>query len=401
MKIKRILIMATGLLLAGNLFVSRAQTPDSLELRRSIIAEARYLKSIYKADEAMEKLAGLIRQDVFDEEVLSELADCHFQNGSYESAGTLYSMLSSRSPENILYRLKQMQSFYRLKSYSLAIQTGRSILQKDSIPAVISLTGDAFSQMDQPDSALWFYRRAIALRPGNERTVTKALQILLYKKEYDDAISVAGDFLAENPDNTSVTPLQGLAFYRKGDYKSAIRVYQRQVDIGNDIYPVHYYLGQSYWNTKDYRRADEELLAAWQIDSTDVNLAYSIAALRSDASLFFDRDIKPWLDKAWDMVQPDPSMMYRLHRQYATGYYAKENMDKAITHFKEAYRYNPKYISALSSIAYCYEFKKEYKAALEWYEKYLALTTPGSKGYDFAMESIAYIKGKLFMEVDE
>lgn len=75
----------TGLLL-GSLCVVHAQTQDSLDLRKGILAEARYLKSIYKTDEAIEKLSELVKPEGFDEDVLSELADCHFQSGDYESA---------------------------------------------------------------------------------------------------------------------------------------------------------------------------------------------------------------------------------------------------------------------------------------------------------------------------
>jgi hypothetical protein len=41
---------------------------------------------------------------------------------------------------------------------------------------------------------------------------------------------------------------------------------------------------------------------------------------------------------------------------------------------------------------------KEYAKALEWYEKYLKVARPGSKGYEFAADNVAYIKSELFME---
>ena len=391
----------TGLLL-GSLCALHAQTPDSLDLRKGILAEARYLKSIYKTDEAIEKLSELVKPEGFDEDVLSELADCHFQSGDYESAAGTYFLLSSRAPDNVLYKIRQMQTYARLKAWPQSIQAGREILQLDSIPAVLSFIGDSFRQMESADSALWYYRRSLAMRPMNESVVAKAVNVLIGKGDYDGAISLTGAFLAEDPDNTLVAPLKGLSYYRKGDYESAISVFQRQEDIGNDTYPIHYYLGQSYWHTKVMYRAEEELLTAWQIDSSDVNLAYSIAAVKSDGYGPFEKEVKPWLDKAWEMIQPDPATMSRLHQQYGLGYYRRQDSwDKAIEHYKEAYRYNPKFISALSTIAYCYEIKKEYKHALEWYEKYLKVATPGSQGYEFATKSIDYLKGELFMEENE
>ena len=391
----------TGLLL-GSLCALHAQTPDSLDLRKGILAEARYLKSIYKTDEAIERLSELVKPEGFDEDVLSELADCHFQSGDYESAAGTYFLLSSRAPDNVLYKIRQMQTYARIKAWPQSIQAGREVLQLDSIPAVLSFIGDSFRQMESADSALWYYRRSLAMRPMNESVVAKAVNVLIGKGDYDGAISLTGAFLAEDPDNTLVAPLQGLSYYRKEDYESAISVFQRQEDIGNDTYPIHYYLGQSYWHTKVMYRAEEELLTAWQIDSSDVNLAYSIAAVKSDGYGPFEKEVKPWLDKAWEMIQPDPATMSRLHQQYGLGYYRRQDSwDKAIEHYKEAYRYNPKFISALSTIAYCYEIKKDYKHALEWYEKYLKVATPGSQGYEFATKSIDYLKGELFMEENE
>lgn len=397
----RKLSFITGLLL-GSLCVVHAQTQDSLDLRKGILAEARYLKSIYKTDEAIVKLSELVKPEGFDEDVLSELADCHFQSGDYESAAGTYFLLSSRAPDNVLYKIRQMQTYARIKAWPQSIQAGREVLQLDSIPAVLSFIGDSFRQMESADSALWYYRRSLAMRPMNESVVAKAVNVLIGKGDYDGAISLTGAFLAEDPDNTLVAPLEGLSYYRKGDYESAISVFQRQEDIGNDTYPIHYYLGQSYWHTKVMYRAEEELLTAWQIDSSDVNLAYSIAAVKSDGYRPFEKEVKPWLDKAWEMIQPDPATMSRLHQQYGLGYYRRQDSwDKAIEHYKEAYRYNPKFISALSTIAYCYEIKKDYKHALEWYEKYLKVATPGSQGYEFATKSIEYLKSELFMEENE
>ena len=371
--------------------------------RDSVLTEARYLKSIFRTDDAIEMLSALVQPGTMDETVLAELADCHFQSGAYEDAAGSYFMLSSLRPDNILYKLRLMQATYRLKAYPQSIQAGQAVLQLDSIPAVVSYVGDAFNQMEQADSALWYYRRALAMKPMNKSVLSKAMGILLSKEDYDGAVSICEPFLAEDPDNTTIAPLKGLALYRKGDYESAVTVFQRQQDIGNDSYPIHYYLGQSYWHTQVIYRAEKELETAWQIDSSDVNLAYSIAAVKldykSESYRPFDAEVKPWLDKAWDMIQPDPAIASRIHQQYGLGYSRKQDsIDKAIEHYKEAYRLNPKLISNLSTIAYCYEKKKDYKQALKWYEVYLKFARPGSKGYEFATKSVEYIKGELFME---
>ena len=367
--------------------------------RDSVLTQALYLKSIYRTDDAIDMLSTLVQPGAMDDAVLSELADCHFQSGDYESASGTYFLLSLRAPDNILYKIRLMQAYFRLKAFPQSVQAGRDILQLDSIPAVVSYVGDAFRQMEQADSALWYYRKALALKPMNESVVAKAVNILITKADYDGAVAVMEPFLSEDPDNTTIAPLKGLALYRKGDYEGAVQAFQRQEDIGNDSYPIHYYLGQSYWHTQVTYRAEKELIAAWQIDSSDVNLAYSIAAVKLEAYRSFDNEIKPWLDKAWEMIQPDPALASRIQQQYGLAYYRRQDSwDKAIEHYKEAYRYNPKFISALSTIAYCYEVKKDYKQALQWYEKYLEVARPGTQGYEFATKSVTFLKGELFME---
>jgi tetratricopeptide (TPR) repeat protein len=97
-------------------------------------------------------------------------------------------------------------------------------------------------------------------------------------------------------------------------------------------------------------------------------------------------------------VQPSPALMGQIHKTYALEYYKMQDLDNAIEHYKEAYRYNPSYISAVSTIAYCYEQKKDYRQAKDWFERYLKLAKPGSKGYTFAEKELQYINAELFME---
>ena len=392
---KSAIVALLAVLVSGT---ASAQEALSVLGREEALKEARYLKSIFKIDEAVGKLSPYVSPVNFDEEVFSELADCHFQNGDYESAAGTYFLLTSHSPQNIQYKVRQMQTYYRMKAYAQSAEAGKAILQLDTIPAVAAFVGDSFNQVNQLDSALTYYRLSLSLKPLNESVVSKASRILLSRKDYDGAIGMADEYLALDPDNQTVAPIKGLAHYSKNEYVPAIEVFSRQEELGNDSYPVHYYLGQCYWHTEVMYKAQEELLAAWQIDSSDVNLAYSIAAVKSESNRSFKKEVKPWLDKAMEMLSPDPVILSRLHQQYGLGAFNANDWPEAILHYKEAYRLNPALISAVSTVAYCYEQQKDYKTALEWYEKYLKLAKPGTRGHDFATQSVKFLKGELFME---
>ena len=221
---------------------------DSVELRTAALRQARYLKSIYKTDAAIEALSPFVMPGHLDEEVLAELADCHFQSGDYQTAAGTYVLLSTLAPDNLLYKVRQMQTAYRLKAFEQSAQAGKAILQRDSIPAIAELVGDSFNQLNLPDSALSYYNIALAVKPLSENAVSKASKILLSRKDYDGALGLAESFLALAPDNMTVAPVKGLALYSKEDYAGAIEVFERQKEVGNDSYSVHFYLGQSYWD---------------------------------------------------------------------------------------------------------------------------------------------------------
>ncbi|MBO5595677.1 MAG: tetratricopeptide repeat protein [Bacteroidales bacterium] len=368
------------------------------ENRNEIIAQSRYLRSVLKTDEAVELLSTLVTPERMDVEVLSELADCHFQSGNYEDAAGLYNMLSLVNPGNLLFKLRKMQIFYRVKAWPQAVEAGKEVLALDSIPAVLGYVGDGFKQLNQADSALWYYRRSLALKPQNATTVSKVFDILLGREAYDQAIDLTDKYLTDDPDNPVVAPLGGLARYRKGAYDAAADIFERQLELGNDTYPIHYYLGQSYWHTTRAYRADKELLTAWQMDSSDVNLAYSIAALRADLHLPF-QEIKPWLDRAWEMSQPDNNMLYLLHRMYAQGMgKSPKTMSQAIDHYREAYRLNPKYKNALLQMGYLYETLSDRQKAISYYERYLKESDPENTSSQWVNARIKFLQAENFMQ---
>jgi len=102
------------------------------------------------------------------------------------------------------------------------------------------------------------------------------------------------------------------------------------------------------------------------------------------------------------MAQPDYMLWSRIQQQYGQGYYQHvHDYKKAIEYYSEAYKNNPKLISSLSTIGYCHELQGDYKRALEWYEKYLKVADPGSKGYQMVTGRLDHVKSELFMQEGE
>ena len=375
----------------------KSQSIEPAKDRKTVIEEARYLRSIYRTEKAIEMLTGLLGPEQFDEEVMNELADCHLQAGDLESAANTYSALLLMNPENILYKIRMMNIAYKSKDYLSSINLGSTIIQKDTIPAIVSLTGDSFNMMEMPDSAIAYYNLYLKLNPANPSVVSKAAKIHLDRKEYQEVLDMAESYLQLDSANMDIRGLKGLSYYQMEDFKKSEQVFQQMEDDGNDSYSVHLYLGQNQWQNGKRRDALKELERAWQIDSSDVNLAYSIGVIMYESGMGMDK-ARLWFDKALDIISPDPAVIAKIEREYATGYMSSEQFRSAIDHYQKAWEADKSKFSMLSNLAYCYERLKDCKNAAKYYLLYLKYGKEGTRGYKYVEESLDYVRQQLFME---
>ena len=366
---------------------SLAAVSDSAAARGLVLRKAALLRKMYCFDEAAEALSSLVSPDKIDIEVLGELADCSYQAGWYEDATLRYMMLTQLRPDDLGYQVRYLSLVSRAKAYDVVAGLGCEVLQRDTLLPVLTLVGDAFNNMEQPDSAMHYYSVALRRRPRNASVVSKMANILLGRKDYDGALALADGYLALDSLNIDILCIKGLSHYLKGEYKPSAAAFETAIEEGDDSYAPHYYLAQDYSHQRLYREADEHFMRAWQLDSTRASLALDIASTRS-YFMPYEREVMPWFDKALRMTDPDPKLMASIYQEYGRAEYTRMNWDKAILLYKLAYQYDPENNSALSTIGYCYEQKKDYKNAVLYYERYLENAKPGTKAYQFVEESL-------------
>ena len=360
------------------------------------LTAVRELKQLWKYDEAIASLTQMMAAQGPRPELLEELADCHYQSGNSAEALDQYTLLARMQPDKLLFRIRLMSLFYRGKQYDAAIDIGRGILQRDSITQVVSLVGDAFNQLERHDSAEWYYRQALARRPHNGSVLNKLCSILLGREQHDEVLALTDAFLAEEPDNLTILPVRGIARFAKKRYDDAEADFKHMNELGEDGYAVHYYLGQCAQKNGLLRDAEREFKLAWERDSTDVNVALTIAQLMSDAH---KDGWEVWYDKVLAMLQPDPKVITSTaiaHQNYALSAYKNGDFDRCIAEYKKMLEYNPKHYAAYYMIAQCYEIKKDYKTALSWYKKALPYFAEGTRGREIADTGIQRMEAELF-----
>lgn len=376
-------------------------TSEGTAFREATLKKATLLRRMFCHDEAADVLMTLLEPESTDIEVLGELADCYYQAGRTDQAAELYSRLQNLAPDNLGFKVRYLNLAYRAELYPHVLQQGRAFLQKDTLAPVLSVMGNAFVQLEQLDSALVYFQDALRRQPRNALTVSKISDILLSRREFAEVLKLTDAFLEREPGNLTVSQIKGVALYLQGKYRESAQIFEKNIAAGDNSYGTHYYLGQNYSRLHLYYQADNHLTRAWEIDSTattNVNLAVAIGNTHSQYLYGHEKYVAPWYERALDLLEPDPEQLANVYQDLASSEHKAELWDKAIEHYKEAYRLNPKLISCISNIAYCYEQKKDKRQAMDWYERYLKVGTPGSQGYQFVEESIRYLRGELFME---
>jgi tetratricopeptide (TPR) repeat protein len=365
------------------------------------LQKARCLRRLYRMQESVEVLAEVLYLDQFNIELIADLAESHMQVGNTPEAFKLYGILSQMQPENSYFKICKARILYREKQYEECISACMEIIARDSIPEILTMTADAYRNLGKADSALVYFDHVLGKRPKHVATMSKKADILLSKKQYLPVIEMSSEYLKEDPDNMTMLPIYGLALHLQGSYQLSIEQFEHQRQLGDNSYAVHYYLGLNHYMMHIWPSAIEELEKAYQIDSSDVTLVYQLAHAKSHlpkGSQRLNPESERLYAKALQMLQPSSSMMHNIYGSMAMARHIIEQYEDAIKYYELSYKYNPKNISALSSIGYCHERLKNHKKALEYYERYIKLGKPGTAGYKFVEESIDYIKQEMFME---
>lgn len=369
------------------------------------LQKARCLRKLYRMHESVEVLAGVLHLDQFNVELLAELAESHMHAGNVMDAFSLYGILSQMQPDNPYFSICKARILFREKQYEESISLCKEIAAQDSIPEIMSMIADAYRNLGKADSALVYYDHVLRQRPDHVLTMSKKADILLSAKQYVPVIDMSREYLRKDPDNMTMLPIYGLALHLQGSYPLSIEQFEHQRELGDDSYSVNYYLGLNHYMMNNWPRAITEFEKAYQIDSSDVTLVYQLAHAKSHMPIMTGMDsgrLNPGSErlyaKALEMLQPTPTVLHNIYGSMAMARHTIEQYEDAIKYYKLSYKYNPKNISALSSIGYCYERLKNYDKALEYYERYMKVGKPGSAGYKFVEESIQYVKQEKFME---
>ncbi len=376
---------------------STAAAQECQKLKEVLLQKAACQKNLYKFNDAITTLDEALQTGGEDAVTYASIAECHRLMGNDIAAYMFYSNAVMMAPHNLFLRIQKMMLEYKMEEHGQCIADGRYILQKDTIPSILITLGNSFNKMNISDSALVYYSKAYAMNPYDYRTLEKISNIYLGRQMLDTVLVMANKYLELDSTNHVIAPIKGLAQYGLKDYKGAYETFRKSLEYGCDELSGYYYLGLCKLMEKDYRSAKGWFSKAAKLDSTDVNLVYYQGVCYLNHPGDYTHQAKQYFDKAEAMLQPDSTMMFKLHSSRAEMFLKTEEYGNTVKYFKSAQKYGTLQPVQIMQIGYAYRLQKDYPNALKWYDEYFKVGKKGSSIWKFVEAEVAFIKEEQFM----
>lgn len=337
----------------------------------SVVTRVQALKAMNRYNEAIMELNSLLTPDSTNTKILIDLAECYKLTGNSRKAAGCYRKASEQQPENKYFRLQNIRSLLAAEDYEAARTACHGWLERDTCSATgFKFLGQAYEGMQDLSSAFFSYNAAYRRDSLDDQTVARIANIFNNNNQFADAVMVSERYLLTDTTSIDVIRQNAKAYCLTGDYKKAIERYESLKRLGDRSFMTYFYLGVSYYGDNWFYGSYENLLEAYRLNPTDVNLLYYFG--KSAARTSWKKEGAEYMEEAVRIATPADSLLIRLQKGLIECYKYSGETSKKIAAMEKLYQMNRDY-KLFYQIANDYDWAKEYKKAVTYYEKYMTL----------------------------
>lgn len=239
-----------------------------------LIQKAKALKGLGRTAEALSTLQHIIIELPENQQALVEAAECCRQLSKFNEALGYYRKVMELNPEHIYAHLQYTRLLYNYQRYGDALRESIALARKDSSATVLRLMAESMEGAGMPVESMFCYLSIIRKYPSDYLSVAKLGSIFNTMKDYEGAIALTEAYRRTDSTNVEVNRQNALAYCLRKEYPTAIKRYQDLTARGDSTLLTCYYLGVSYYATKEYYKARDWLLKAKSCQSPGANLLY-------------------------------------------------------------------------------------------------------------------------------
>jgi len=251
----------------------------------------------------------------------------------FELAQKMCTELLSKYPDNldIIYLSGLIE--YNKKNYYDAIKIWNKGLSIQVIPSFYYNIAVAYSELNDSDKAIHYFRNAIAVKPDYAEAYNN-LAIELHEKNITD---------------------------------EAIEKYKKAISFKDNYYTAIYNLGNAYKDIKQY-----ELAKSYYQKAIEIKPEFPKALNNLGDCLFHEKKYNEALNYYTKALSINPEY-YEAYYNIGNTYFILNKVDTAINFYNKSLSINPNYVNALSNKGNAFYRKGLYDKAIELYKKALLI----------------------------
>lgn len=373
-------VLPLKLLLLDDRFEEVLQVTDTLELPDSMMDQVYYYRgiayqSLLKHDSAYHYYQMACQADSSSLTFRTAKGQTLYRLGRIREAIETYEALVAefQPSDQHLAELANLYSIRKEYTRSLAIYT--QLLEKDSLNYYYAKqAGKNLLDMNRPDSAIYYYEYAFSLNQRDVFLAHRLGNLYLLKKDPIAGINVVSIGLVYDSTNLDLLKLRGYLYLHFGLMEQAIGDFQKAWLQDSLSVFINKYLGMSYYEDKQFKKARIRLMEAFRLDSLDGETAFFLGNACRGSN--FEEEAICYYNKAIKLNQPDPNTMKNLYNQLAEVYKVLHRFDEAFEAYDKITEYDTANLTVYFRIAQTYDRNlNQKKTAIEYYEKFLSLSS--------------------------
>jgi len=317
-------------------------------------------------DGAIADLESALKLQPNDVNFLLAAGDIYREKNMDKEAVAAYEKASQFNPNNSDLFYFMAFSYARMGDFVNQGVAALKAIQKNTryLGESWYLVGNSFQRERKFVESAEAYEKAVSANPKLVDAFNNLSQVYQILNRYDDAISTAKRGLENNPDDGNLYTNLSWFYSLTDRHMDAIAAGKKAIALLPNQSMGYTNLCRAYNDIKEYNLAIQTCNGALKINPTDGETNYYIA--RAYDFLKQEKTATPYYTKAVkglvDFTKDNPD--------YADGFYllgnsylAVQDLNNAITAFKQCLQLSPKFVKAIYNLSYAYFVKGDKPSA--------------------------------------
>lgn len=335
------------------------------------------LKCFYTWKEAIEKIPA---DDDSDEALEKKkryeyvnflIADCYIKTDRLEEAGHhLDIALKKEHDEIILSYEARCELYYLMREYDMCIKACEELIERENRNYLAySFMAKAYYELDLANETMNACEHAIAIYPYVAEPYVQEIKVYLKYNQIDGAKSVVERYKCFEIDSDNIKFFEAVISIREGDTDRAEDIFKNIIDNANPIESDLENFEDAYMELAAIYQDKEKYDEAIELYEKVIELKpeHEHAYGQKGMVLKYLGRYEEAVDFLTKQLQVKPYAFYYINRGIL--YRFMSRIDDAASDFNSALELEPDNSYCYSRLGLIYEYKKEFEAALDSYDR--------------------------------